>query len=112
MLINLAGKSVNCRYDEENKKLILKSRIDTTNILGTAIEACRTPPRTWFNSSTATIYRHAEDKPMTEEQGEIGTGFSVEVAKEWERAFSRSHCLRHDKSLYVLPSCWDRVAAS
>ena len=35
------------------------------------------------------------------------TGFSVEVAKEWERAFSRSHCLRHDKSLYVLPSCWD-----
>ena len=87
MLINLAGKSVNCRYDEENKKLILKSRIDTTNILGTAIEACRTPPRTWFNSSTATIYRHAEDKPMTEEQGEIGTGFSVEVAKEWERAF-------------------------
>lgn len=87
MLINLAGKSVNCRYDEENKKLILKSRIDTTNILGTAIEACRTPPRTWFNSSTATIYRYAEDKPMTEEQGEIGTGFSVEVAKEWERAF-------------------------
>ncbi|WP_213644073.1 TIGR01777 family oxidoreductase [Paenibacillus lautus] len=87
MLINLAGKSVNCRYDEKNKELILKSRIDTTNILGSAIEACHTPPHTWFNSSTATIYRHAEDKPMTEEQGEIGSGFSVEVAKEWERAF-------------------------
>ncbi|MGG4103012.1 TIGR01777 family oxidoreductase [Paenibacillus lautus] len=87
MLINLAGKSVNCRYDEKNKELIIKSRVDTTNILGSAIEACHTPPRTWFNSSTATIYRHAEDKPMTEEQGEIGSGFSVEVAKEWERAF-------------------------
>ncbi|MGO4789602.1 TIGR01777 family oxidoreductase [Paenibacillus sp. 2KB_20] len=87
MLINLAGKSVNCRYDEKNKELIIKSRVDTTNILGSAIEACHTPPSTWFNSSTATIYRHAEDKPMTEEQGEIGSGFSVEVAKEWERAF-------------------------
>lgn len=87
MLINLAGKSVNCRYNETNKELILKSRTETTNILGSAVEACRIPPRTWFNSSTATIYRHAEDKPMTEEQGEIGEGFSVEVAKEWERAF-------------------------
>ncbi|AYB43320.1 TIGR01777 family oxidoreductase [Paenibacillus lautus] len=87
MLINLAGKSVNCRYNENNKELILKSRTETTNILGSAVEACRIPPRTWFNASTATIYRHAEDKPMTEEQGEIGEGFSVEVAKEWERAF-------------------------
>ncbi|OMF83081.1 TIGR01777 family oxidoreductase [Paenibacillus glucanolyticus] len=87
MLINLAGKSVNCRYHERNKELILKSRIDTTKRLGRAIQACENPPLTWFNSSTATIYRHAEDRPMTEESGEIGSGFSVKVAEEWEQAF-------------------------
>lgn len=87
MLINLAGKSVNCRYHARNRELIMNTRIETTHILGKAVEACQHPPRLWLNSSTATIYRHAEDRPMTEETGEIGTGFSVEVAKEWERAF-------------------------
>jgi len=87
MLINLAGKSVNCRYNTRNKELILKTRVETTEILGRAMEACQSPPKLWLNSSTATIYRHAEDLPMTEETGEIGTGFSVNVAKEWEHAF-------------------------
>lgn len=87
MLINLAGKSVNCRYHIKNKEEILKSRTDTTKILGQAILACKNPPPLWINSSTATIYRHADDRPMTENSGEIGSGFSVEVAKEWERAF-------------------------
>ncbi|MGR3764281.1 TIGR01777 family oxidoreductase [Rossellomorea sp. NS-SX7] len=87
LLINLAGKSVNCRYNEKNKNEILLSRTETTEILGSAIKECVNPPRLWINSSTATIYRHSEDRPMTEEGGEIGTGFSVEVAKEWERSF-------------------------
>jgi uncharacterized protein len=87
MLINLAGKSVDCRYNEKNKADIFKSRTDTTNILGKALLQCQNPPPLWINSSTATIYRHAEDRPMTEEGGDIGTGFSVEVAKEWEKAF-------------------------
>ncbi|CAN7213967.1 TIGR01777 family oxidoreductase [Rossellomorea sp. LjRoot5] len=87
MLINLAGKSVDCRYNEKNKADIFKSRTDTTNILGKALLQCQNPPSLWINSSTATIYRHAEDRPMTEEGGDIGTGFSVEVAKEWEKAF-------------------------
>lgn len=86
MLINLAGKSVNCRYNEKNKKEIIQSRTETTNILGHAIEACKNPPPLWINSSTATIYRHAEDRPMTEAGGEIGTGFSVDVAKDWENS--------------------------
>jgi len=86
MLINLAGKSVNCRYNDTNKKEILSSRTETTHILGTALLACEYPPPLWINSSTATIYRHAEDKPMTEASGEIGTGFSVDVAKEWEKS--------------------------
>lgn len=87
LLINLAGKSVNCRYNERNKREIMESRKRTTRILGEAIEACIEPPKLWINSSTATIYRHAEDRPMTEEEGEIGTGFSVDVAKAWEEVF-------------------------
>jgi uncharacterized protein len=87
MLINLAGKSVDCRYNEKNKKEIYDSRINTTNALGEAVLLCKSPPKLWINSSTATIYRHAEDRPMTENTGEIGTGFSVNVATNWEKSF-------------------------
>lgn len=87
LLINLAGKSVDCRYNNKNKAAILKSRVETTKALGEAILKCNKPPELWINSSTATIYRHAEDRPMTEEEGEIGSGFSVNVAISWEKAF-------------------------
>ncbi len=87
MLINLAGKSVDCRYNEKNKTEILKSRTETTEALGEAILKCNKPPELWINSSTATIYRHAEDRPMTESKGEIGKGFSVDVATNWEKSF-------------------------
>ncbi|MBZ4190302.1 TIGR01777 family oxidoreductase [Niabella beijingensis] len=86
-LINLAGKSVDCRYTEVNKQIILGSRVQTTKQLQLAVDQCSTPPKLWINSSTATIYRHAEDRPMDETEGEIGTGFSVNVAKAWEQAF-------------------------
>ncbi|WP_417897025.1 TIGR01777 family oxidoreductase [Bacillus haimaensis] len=86
MLINLAGKSVDCRYNDHNKKVIMDSRTKTTEILGKAILEAIQPPELWINSSTATIYRHAEDRPMTEESGDIGTGFSVDVAKAWEES--------------------------
>lgn len=87
MLINLAGKSVDCRYHEANRREILRSRVETTQELGDAIRMCSTPPALWLNSSTATIYRHAEDRPQTESTGEIGTGFSVSIATAWEKAF-------------------------
>ena len=87
MLINLAGKSVDCRYNKKNRQEIYDSRIETTRILGEAILKCKNPPELWVNSSTATIYRHAEDKPMTETAGETGTGFSVNVATKWEITF-------------------------
>lgn len=86
LVIGLAGKSVNCRYTPENRAEIIRSRVDTTASLRTAIARAANPPALWVNSSTATIYRHAEDRPMTESDGEIGTGFSVEVAKAWEKA--------------------------
>ncbi|ROQ38647.1 hypothetical protein EDF46_2288 [Frondihabitans sp. PhB188] len=87
LVVNMAGKSVNCRYDEENRSEILQSRIDTTLELAEAIRAAATPPPLWLNSSTATIYRHAEDRPMTEATGDIGSGFSVSIATTWESAF-------------------------
>ncbi|GAA4267595.1 epimerase [Frondihabitans peucedani] len=87
LVINLAGKSVNCRYGEGDRQEILRSRIETTRELATAIRAAETPPPLWLNSSTATIYRHAEDRPMTESTGEIGTGFSVSIATTWEDEF-------------------------
>ena len=86
-LINLAGKSVDCRYNEKNKSLIVNSRVESTRKLQFLIDQCRMPPKLWINSSTATIYRHSEDKAMDEDTGEIGSGFSVEVAKAWEKEF-------------------------
>lgn len=86
LVVGLAGKSVNCRYTAANRAEIFRSRLETTAALSRAIGAAASPPPLWVNSSTATIYRHAEDRPMTEDGGEIGTGFSVEVAKAWERA--------------------------
>lgn len=87
LLVNLAGKSVNCRYTPANRAEILRSRVETTRELASAIRACAAPPPLWINSSTATIYRHADDRPMTESTGELGEGFSVSVAKAWEEAF-------------------------
>jgi hypothetical protein len=90
LVINLTGKSVDCRYTATNKKEILNSRVDSTKIIGEAIENCKIPPKLWINSSTATIYRHSLDKPMTEENGEFGNDFSMNVAKAWEDAFFTS----------------------
>lgn len=87
VLINMAGKSVDCRYTEKNKQLIYDSRLKSTAVLGKVVAAMNNPPAVWLNSSTATIYRHAEDRPMDEETGDIGTGFSVDVATKWEKTF-------------------------
>lgn len=84
LLVNLAGRSVNCRYNERHKREILESRVQTTRALGRAVAECAEPPRTWINSSTGTIYRHAEDHGQSEILGELGSGFSVDVAQAWE----------------------------
>ncbi len=86
LLVNLAGRSVDCRYNAANRAEILESRVGTTNSLHAALSRVATPPPLWVNSSTATIYRHAMDRPMTETQGELGEGFSVSIARAWEEA--------------------------
>jgi uncharacterized protein len=87
LLINMTGKSVNCRYTEKNKQEIFDSRTHATTVLGLAVKQAVRPPKLWINASSATIYRNATDKPQDDEQGEIGNGFSVEVCKLWEKTF-------------------------
>lgn len=89
-LVNLAGRTVDCRYTAANKRAIIASRTESTRVLGAAVAACAGPPRVWLNSSTATIYADTpgEQPANTEAAGRIGEGFSVEVARAWEAAFA------------------------
>lgn len=88
ILINLTGKSVNCRYTEKNKEEIYRSRIDSTDLLCSVIQDLKFPPKVFIQSSSATIYRYSEDKLMTENKGEIGIDFSMDVCKKWEIVFN------------------------
>ena len=87
LLLNLVGKSVDCRYNEKNKKEIINSRMNSTHALAEAMRQVENSPRIWLNASSATIYRHAEDRSMTESNGEIGDDFSMNVVKDWEELF-------------------------
>jgi uncharacterized protein len=98
VLVNMSGRSVNCRYTAKNRAEIKESRVGTTKLLGQAITQLAHPPRLWMNASTATIYRHALDRPMDEATGEIGGKegerdvpstwrFSIDVATSWEQSF-------------------------
>ncbi|PPG28320.1 epimerase [Rathayibacter sp. AY2B9] len=87
LLVNLAGKSVDCRYTAANRAEILRSRVATTAELHRAVAAAATPPPVWMNASTATIYRHEEERANTEDEGVLGEGFSVDVARAWESEF-------------------------
>ena len=94
-VINLAGRSVSCRYTPTNLRAMMDSRVESTRIVGAAIAAAGQPPRVWLQMSTATIYAHRFDAPNDEASGIIGGGevdvpgywaFSVEIAKAWEAA--------------------------
>jgi uncharacterized protein (TIGR01777 family) len=94
-VVNLTGKSVNCRYDARNRREIMDSRVDSTRVLGQAIAQCAQPPAVWLNASTATVYRHTFGKPWdesgeTEASEEAKDKFSVEVAWAWERALNEA----------------------
>jgi uncharacterized protein (TIGR01777 family) len=93
VVINLAGRSVDCRYGEANRTAILHSRVDTAREVRDAIGAAARPPRLWLQASTATIYAHRYDAPNDEATGTIGGNepdapetwrFSIDVAKAWE----------------------------
>jgi uncharacterized protein (TIGR01777 family) len=99
VVINLAGRSVNCRYNETNRRLILDSRVSSTRSVGEAIQQAKTPPRVWLQMSTATIYAHRFDAPNDEHSGIVGGNeanipstwrFSTEVARAWEAALNEA----------------------
>src|SRR5579859_5850617 len=95
VVVNLAGRSVNCRYTKANLEAMMRSRRDSTRVVGQAIARAARPPRVWLQMSTATIYAHRFDAPNDEATGQIGGGeanapqywqFSVAIAQAWERA--------------------------
>ena len=71
-VINLAGRSVDCRYGPENRRTILASRVDSTGVIGAAIASATKPPRAWLQAGTATIYAHRYDAPNDEATGILG----------------------------------------
>ena len=94
VVINLAGRSVNCRYNAKNRRQILESRTESTRVVGEAIAQSKRPPRVWLQANTATIYSHRFDAANDEEHGTIGSTepgapdtwrFSIDVATAWER---------------------------
>jgi uncharacterized protein (TIGR01777 family) len=95
VVINLAGRSVDCRYNAKNRREIIASRVDSTRVFGEAIARVNHPPRVWLNSSSATIYKHTFDTPM-DENGATGATpeahdtFSIEVIERWERALNEA----------------------
>ncbi|MET8965108.1 TIGR01777 family oxidoreductase [Streptomyces sp. NPDC004074] len=95
VVINLAGRSVSCRYTDENLRAMMDSRVDSARVIGKAIAAAARPPRLWLQMSTATIYAHRFDAAHDEATGVIGGSearvpdywaYSVEIAKNWEQA--------------------------
>ncbi|MFI7322739.1 TIGR01777 family oxidoreductase [Streptomyces venezuelae] len=99
VVINLAGRSVSCRYTDENLRAMMDSRVDSARVVGEAIAAARKPPRVWLQMSTATIYAHRFDAPNDEATGVIGGdepgvpdywAYSVEIARNWEREQERA----------------------
>jgi uncharacterized protein (TIGR01777 family) len=99
VVINLAGRSVNCRYTAANRDEILQSRVASTRVVGRAIAAAAHKPRAWLQASTATIYAHRHDAPNDERSGILGGDepdapdtwrFSIDVARAWERAFDEA----------------------
>ena len=95
-VVNLTGRSVDCRYNAKNRRDIMNSRVDSTRVVGEAIAQCRIPPRVWLNSSTATVYTHTFGKPHDESSQEMDSAadakdaFSVEVAQAWERTLNEA----------------------
>jgi uncharacterized protein (TIGR01777 family) len=93
VIINLAGRTVNCRYTKQNLKQMMDSRVDSTRVVGEAIRLCKKPPKLWLQMSTATIYANRYDAANDEFTGIVGGNepgvpgywaFSVDIAKAWE----------------------------
>lgn len=95
-VVNLTGRTVNCRYTAANRKEMIDSRVNSTRVIGQAIAQCTSPPQAWLNCSSATLYRHTFG-PAWDETGtdftataEVNDAFSIEIILAWERALERA----------------------
>ena len=109
-VINLAGRSVNCRYGPANRQAIMDSRVESTRVIGEAIRRAQRPPRFWFQASTATIYAHRFEAGNDEATGIVGGSepgapdtwrFSISVAKAWEQAVADTGPLPHTRTVLL-----------
>ena len=108
VVINLAGRSVNCRYNEKNRGQMMDSRVDSTRVVGEAVAAAKNPPKVWLQASTATIYAHRFDAANDDVTGIIGGDeddapdtwkYSIDVASAWEKAANEADTPRTRKVL-------------
>jgi uncharacterized protein (TIGR01777 family) len=99
VVINLAGRSVSCRYTPASLRAMMDSRVRSAEVIGQAIAAAARPPRVWLQMSTATIYAHRFDAPNDEATGLLGGSepgvpaywaYSIKIATNWERAQQRA----------------------
>lgn len=103
VVVNLAGRSVNCRYSELNLNEMMDSRVESTNAIGKAIEVTKNPPRVWLQMSTATIYSHRFDAANDELTGEIG-GSEPGVPNYWKRSIEIAQAWEATLGKFVLPN--------
>jgi len=110
VVINLAGKSVNCRYGKRNRREIMESRVDSVRAIHRALQNAKRPPRVWLQAATATIYAHRFDAPNDEASGMIGGNepnapetwrFSIDVAKAWEAAANEAGPLLNTRTVIL-----------
>lgn len=87
LVINLSGKTINCRHTDENRNEIIASRIKSTQLIGYAIQNCHKAPGLWINASATGIYPETHKQPVTEAETRLGDGFLVDVVRKWEEAF-------------------------
>jgi len=111
-VINLTGRSVDCRYTKKNRREIIASRVDSTRAIGEAIARCANPPGVWLNASSATLYKHTFDQAM-DEAGPTGSTpeakdeFSIEVIRQWEAALNADYRAQQKESSRSLLSSAD-----
>ena len=103
VVLNFAGRNVNCRYDEDNKREILESRVFSARVIGQAIVKAKRPPKVWMQMSTATIYAHRFHAPNDERTGIIG-GIEPDVPSEWRFSIDVAQAWEREVDLTIIPA--------
>ena len=88
-VVNLAGRSVNCRHTADNRREILESRVNSTVAIGEAIGRCAKPPPVWVQASSLAIYGDTGER-WCDESAPAGQDYLAETCVEWEKALAKA----------------------